>query len=133
MSRLIRADVMGMTPKELKQLEKQVSARLKIELDILKLSPLTKQEKKLNKEYELELENVIDNEENEPEECLKLLKKMTLNTTTKQKHYRIVELQALYSELTGFKNDYSNKEYIFTQRNMVILSHYPIWNTCECK
>lgn len=164
MTRLISAEVMEMTPQKLKQLEKQVLSRIKIELDILKLSPLTKQQKQANEEYHIELENKMYNELSE-EDCLKLIKKLTLNasrrsieppapgrasssssssasrsdtsrpSSSKQqyKHRRIVELDTLQITLKLFQHDYGDKNDFYIKKLLVILSHYPLWNSCECK
>lgn len=133
MTRLISAEVMEMTPKELKQLEKQVLSRIKIELDILKLSPLTKQQRQASDEYHIELETKIYNELSD-EDCLKLIKKLTLNDNKQQNKYRrLVELDHLQKTIKLFRHDYSDKNDHYIQKLLVILSHYPIWNTCECK
>mgnify|MGYP006969289424 CR=1 FL=1 len=129
---IIKPALLTMKPRELKRLANNIIDELKVKVNQLKMTELTKQQKKLNTEYKDELywkglaEHIDASKERElQDEYLQFIPKLINGTTGKPTEFRIVELLQLIWHLDITKtSDYENEHSYSRQVCLAILSNW---------
>ena len=114
---IINSSLLTIKPRVLKYIANNIVDELKVKVNQLKMTELTKQQKKLNTEYKDELywkglsEHLDSTKEREiQDEYLQFIPKLINGTTGKPTEFRIVELQQLIWHLNiTTTSDYENE------------------------
>lgn len=131
----VKPELLNLQPKQLKSMSKSMADNIKNQIKEMKQNSLSKQQKKLNKEYEEELNekalaevsqtitNFKEVEKLKEEEYLEILYKIAINKSGKEPEFRIVELKEMLNRLILNQSYLEDSEYLKKQ-NLIILSNF---------